>query len=94
MFAAFELMSIVGQLVDQQFPQFIAQRSLFETRERPAKAYSWKVSMLSQTLVEILWYTLASVFMWAQFYFPVGFHKNADPGNKGTERGGSFSGYS
>ncbi|KAJ5460445.1 ABC drug exporter AbcA [Penicillium daleae] len=87
MFAIFELMSIVGQLVDQQFPHFIAQRSLYEARERPAKTYSWKVFMLSQILVEIPWYTLASVLMWALFYFPVGFYKNADVASEGIERG-------
>jgi ABC-type multidrug transport system permease subunit len=87
MFAIFELMSIVGQLVDQQFPHFIAQRSLYEARERPAKTYSWKVFMLSQILAEIPWYTLASVLMWALFYFPVGFYKNADVAGEGTERG-------
>lgn len=87
-------MSIVGQLVDQQFPQFIAQRSLYEAYKRPAKTYSWKVFMLSQILVEILRYTLASVFMWALFYFPVGFYKNADAPSEGNERGGSFSGCS
>jgi hypothetical protein len=78
MFAIFELLSIVGQLVDQQFPHFIAQRSLYEARERPAKTYSWKVFMLSQILSEVPWYTLASVFMWALFYFPIGFYKNAE----------------
>jgi ABC-type multidrug transport system permease subunit len=87
MFAIFELISIVGQLVDQQFPHFITQRSLYEVRERPAKTYSWKVFMLSQIVVEIPWYTLASVFMWALFYYPVGFYKNADAAGQGTERG-------
>jgi hypothetical protein len=87
MFEIFELMSIVGQLVDQQFPHFIAQRSLYEARERPAKTYSWEVFMLSQILVEIPWYTLASVLMWALFYFPVGFYKNADVASEGIERG-------
>jgi ABC-type multidrug transport system permease subunit len=67
MIAIFELMNIVRQFVGQQFPHSIAQRSLYEARERPAKTYSWKVSMLSQNLVEIPWYTLASVFMWALF---------------------------
>lgn len=87
MFAIFELVSIVGQLADQQFPQFISQRSLYEARERRSKTYSWKVFMLSQILSEIPWYTLASVFMWALFYFPVGFYKNADAADQGTERG-------
>ncbi|KAF4171597.1 hypothetical protein CNMCM8694_002369 [Aspergillus lentulus] len=87
MFAMFELMSIVGQLVDQQFPHFITQRSLYEARERPSKTYSWKVFMLAQILVEIPWSTLASVFMWALFYFPVGFYQNATAAEQGPERG-------
>ncbi|PYI18992.1 hypothetical protein BO99DRAFT_422687 [Aspergillus violaceofuscus CBS 115571] len=86
-FAIFELMSIVGQLVDQQFPHFIAQRSLYEARERPAKTYSWQVFILSQILVEIPWYTLASVLMWAFSYFPVGLYTNADAAGQGTEKG-------
>jgi ABC-type multidrug transport system permease subunit len=87
MFAIFELMSIVGQLVDQQFPHFITQRSLYEARERPSKTYSWKVFMLAQILVEIPWYTLASVFMWLLFYFPIGFYQNANAAEQGPERG-------
>lgn len=87
MFAIFELMSIVGQLVDQQMPNFIAQRSLYEVRERPAKTYSWMVFMISQIVSEIPWYTLASVFMWALFYFPVGLYRNAEAAGQGTERG-------
>lgn len=43
--------------------------------------------MLSQILVEIPWYTLASLFMWALFYFPVSLYKNADAADQGTERG-------
>ncbi|KIX10697.1 uncharacterized protein Z518_01781 [Rhinocladiella mackenziei CBS 650.93] len=87
MFAVFELASIFGQLVNQQFPQFLTQRALYEVRERPAKTYSWKIFMLSQILSEIPWNTLASVFMWALMYYPVGFYKNADAAEQGTERG-------
>lgn len=87
MFAIFELMSIVGQLVDQQMPNFVAQRSLYEVRERPAKTYSWMVFMLSQIVTELPWSTLASIFMWALFYYPIGFHKNAQAAGQGAERG-------
>ncbi|KAK4947826.1 Multidrug resistance protein [Elasticomyces elasticus] len=87
MFAIFELCSIFGQLVEQQMPNFVTQRSLYEVRERPAKAYSWKVFMLSQIVAEIPWTTLASVLMWAFVYFPVGFYKNADAAGQGAERG-------
>lgn len=86
-FAIFELMSIVGQLVDQQMPNFFTQRSLYEVRERPAKPYSWKVFMLSQIMSEIPWSTIGSVFMWALFYYPIGFYKNAEEAGQDTERG-------
>lgn len=86
MFAIFEMMSIVGQLVDQQMPNFLKQRSLYEVRERPAKTYSWKIFMLSQIISEIPWNTFASVFMWLVFYYPVGFYKNANDAGQGTER--------
>jgi ATP-binding cassette subfamily G (WHITE) protein 2 (PDR) len=80
-------MSIVGQLVDQQMPNFMTQRALYEVRERPAKTYSWKVFMLSQIVSEIPWYTLASVFMFILFYFPIGFNKNAEAAGQVTEGG-------
>lgn len=87
MFAIFELASMFGQLVEQQMPHFVKQRSLYEVRERPAKTYSWKIFMVSQILAEIPWGTLASVFMWALVYYPVGFYKNADAAGQGAERG-------
>ncbi|KAJ9143354.1 ABC transporter CDR4 [Pleurostoma richardsiae] len=88
MFAIFELCSTLGQLVDQIMPHFVTQRSLYEVRERPAKTYSWKVFMLSQIFAEIPWNTLASVFMWAFIYYPVGLYKNADAAGQAVERGG------
>jgi ATP-binding cassette, subfamily G (WHITE), member 2, PDR len=87
MFAIFEMMSIVGQVVDQQMPTYMTQRALYEVRERPAKTYSWKVFILSQIISEIPWYTIASLPMWALFYFPVGFHDNAAAAGQETERG-------
>lgn len=88
MFAIFETCAILGQLLGQQMPQFVAQRSLYEVRERPAKTYSWKIFMLSQIVAELPWNTLASVFMWALVYYPVGFYRNADAAGQSMERGG------
>lgn len=34
-------------------PHFETQRALYEARERPSKAYSWKVFMLSSMIVEL-----------------------------------------
>ncbi|KAJ5905755.1 uncharacterized protein N7473_002671 [Penicillium subrubescens] len=87
MFVIFELMSIVGQLVDQQFPHLIAQRSLYEARERPAKTYSWKVFMFSQILVEMPWYSLASMFMWLCSISPSVSIRMPNATDQGTKRG-------
>ncbi|KAK4178978.1 ATP-binding cassette transporter [Triangularia setosa] len=87
MFAIFEMIAITGQLVTQQMPNFVTQRSLYEVRERPAKTYSWVVFMITQLVAEIPWYTLCSVIMWALFYFPVGFSRHAAEAGQPTERG-------
>ncbi|CAI6091693.1 unnamed protein product [Clonostachys chloroleuca] len=87
MFAIFEFCSIFSQLVQQQIPSFVTQRTLYEARERPSKTYSWKIFMLSQIIIEIPWNIIASVFLWALIYYPVGFYKNAEAADQGTERG-------
>ncbi|KAG8167727.1 hypothetical protein KVR01_003416 [Diaporthe batatas] len=86
MFAIFQILSIFGQLVQQQMPHFVIQRSLYEVRERPSKTYSWKVFMLSQIVTEIPWNSLMSVFMFICVYYPVGFDGNGNPDQK-HERG-------
>ncbi|KAL9949874.1 ZEB2-regulated ABC transporter 1 [Verticillium nonalfalfae] len=88
MFAIFNILTIFGQLVQQQMPHFVTQRSLYEVRERPSKTYSWKVFMLSQIIVEIPWNSLMSVFMFICVYYPVGLYKNAEAAGQTTERGG------
>lgn len=88
MFAVFNILTVFGQLVQQQMPHFVVQRSLYEVRERPSKTYSWKVFMLSQIAVEIPWNSLMSLFMFLCVYYPVGFNKNAEPAGQVVERGG------
>lgn len=88
MFAVFNILTIFGQLVQQQMPHFVTQRSLYEVRERPSKTYSWKVFMLSQIAVEIPWNSLMSLFMFLCVYYPVGFNQNAEPAGQVAERGG------
>ncbi|KAK0390579.1 hypothetical protein NLU13_0083 [Sarocladium strictum] len=86
MFAIFNVLTIFGQLVQQQMPHFVLQRSLYEVRERPSKTYSWKVFMLSQIIVEIPWNTLMSLVMFLCTYYPVGFNNNANAAGQGSER--------
>ncbi|KAF2744039.1 hypothetical protein M011DRAFT_409396 [Sporormia fimetaria CBS 119925] len=78
MFAIFMLMTIFGQLVQQIMPHFVTQRALYEVRERPSKAYSWKAFMIANITVELPWNTLAAVLIFVCWYYPIGLYKNAE----------------
>ncbi|RMD44427.1 hypothetical protein DV735_g711, partial [Chaetothyriales sp. CBS 134920] len=87
MFGLFMLMTIFGQLTQQIMPLFVTQRSLYEVRERPSKAYSWKAFMLANIIVELPWSTIASVFLFFTWYYPIGLWHNAEPTDTVHERG-------
>ncbi|KAJ5784024.1 uncharacterized protein N7518_009701 [Penicillium psychrosexuale] len=87
MFAIFMLLTLFGQLIQQIMPHFVAQRSLYEVRERPSKAYSWKAFMISNIVVELPWNTLMSVIIFVCWYYPVGMYRNAEPTDSVTLRG-------
>jgi ABC-type multidrug transport system permease subunit len=59
---------IFNSIVQQIHPQFVAQRSLYEARERPSKAYSWVAFMLSQILVEFPWMLVVAVLSFVTWY--------------------------
>ena len=87
MFGIFMLMTIFGQLVQQIMPHFVTQRALYEVRERPSKAYSWKAFMLSNILVELPWNSLMSVLIFFCWYYPIGLYRNAQPTDEVSYRG-------
>ncbi|KAJ3454809.1 hypothetical protein MRS44_013409 [Fusarium solani] len=70
-FAVFLLTTIFSTLVQQIQPLFITQRSLYEVRERPSKAYSWKAFITANVIVEIPYQIITAVFIYACFYYPV-----------------------
>ena len=82
------LMTIFGQLVQQIMPLFVTQRSLYEVRERPSKAYSWRAFMMCNILVEIPWSAFCAVLLYFTWYYPIGLYHNAEPTDAVTERGG------
>ena len=86
MFSAFMLSTIFTTLVQQIMPRFVIQRSLYEVREQPSKAYSWKAFLLANVIVEIPWQILLSVLVFVSYYYPIGFWQYADP--QFNERGG------
>ncbi|KAF7559139.1 hypothetical protein G7046_g5028 [Stylonectria norvegica] len=70
-FSVFMLTTIFSTLVQQIQPLFITQRSLYEVRERPSKAYSWQAFIIANILVEIPYQIATAVLIWACFYYPV-----------------------
>jgi ATP-binding cassette subfamily G (WHITE) protein 2 (PDR) len=87
MFAIFMLLTLFGQLIQQIMPHFVTQRALYEVRERPSKAYSWKAFMISNIVVELPWNTLMSVLIFLCWYYPIGLYRNAEPTDSVTYRG-------
>jgi len=88
MLSLFMLMSIFGQIVEQSIPNFVVNRALYEVRERPSKAYSWQVFMVSNILVEIPWAILMATLVFITWYYPIGLDRNAIPTNEVALRGG------
>ncbi|KAL0059529.1 Multidrug resistance protein [Marasmius tenuissimus] len=86
MFSIFMLMTMFGNLVNQIMPHFVTQRALYEARERPSKAYSWKAFMLANITAELPWNALAGSLMFFCWFYPIGLWKNAEPTNAVGER--------
>ena len=73
------LTSIFSTLVQQIMPRFVTQRSLYEVRERPSKAYSWTSFLFANIVVEIPYQILLAVLVWAAWYWPVfGYHQTGE----------------
>lgn len=79
MFGIFMLLTLFGQLIQQIMPHFVAQRALYEVRDRPAKTYSWKAFLIANIVVELPWNSLMSVLMFLCWYYPIGLYRNAEP---------------
>lgn len=52
-------------------PLFITQRSLYEVRERPSKAYSWRAFVIANIVVEIPYQIFTGILAWACYYYAV-----------------------
>jgi ATP-binding cassette subfamily G (WHITE) protein 2 (PDR) len=46
-------------------PKFVTQRDLYEVRERPSKAYSWKAFLIANIFVEIPYQILLGILVFA-----------------------------
>jgi ATP-binding cassette, subfamily G (WHITE), member 2, PDR len=70
-FSVFMIITIFTTVVQQIQPVFVTQRSLYEVRERPSKAYSWQVFLIANVIVEIPWQIIMGILAYACFYYPV-----------------------
>jgi len=62
MLATYIFLFIFSQVVEQILPLFVSQRTLYEARERPAKAYSWMVFLAGNIIVELAWNSVGLKF--------------------------------
>lgn len=70
-FSIFMITTIFTSLVQQIMPRFILQRDLYEVRERPSKAYTWKAFLIANILVEIPYQILLGILVFASYYYPI-----------------------
>jgi len=70
-YSLFMVTTIFSTLVQQIMPLFVTQRSLYEVRERPSKAYSWKAFLAANVVVEVPYQIIAGLAIYATFYYPV-----------------------
>ena len=78
-FSVFMLTSILSTLVQQIMPRFVIQRSLYEVRERPSKAYSWAAFIIANIVVEIPYQILMGILVFACYYYPIyGKHQSSE----------------
>lgn len=52
-------------------PLFVTQRNLYEVRERPSKAYSWKAFLIANIIVEIPYQIVMGVLTYGSYYYAV-----------------------
>ena len=78
-FSIFMLTAILSTLVQQIMPRFVIQRSLYEVRERPSKAYSWIAFVIANIFVEIPYQILMGILVFASYYYPTfGRHQSSE----------------
>jgi ATP-binding cassette, subfamily G (WHITE), member 2, PDR len=70
-FSIFMITTIFTTLVQQIMPRFILQRDLYEVRERPSKAYSWKAFLMANIIVEIPYQILLGIMVFASYFYPI-----------------------
>lgn len=90
MFSVFMFFLVFITLSHQYLPHFVAQRSLYEARERPSKTFSWFAFICAQITGEIPWNVICGTAAFFCWYYPIGLYNNATETNTVHERGATM----
>lgn len=90
MLSIFMFTVVFNPSLQQYLPTFVAQRDLYEARERPSRTFSWVAFILSQITVEIPWNIFIGTVGFFLYYYPVSFYRNASFAGQLAERGALF----
>lgn len=72
-FSIFQFVFVAPGVMVQTMPKFIANRDIFEKRERKSMLYSWKVFVLGEIIAEWPYLVVCALLYWATWYPTSGF---------------------
>lgn len=79
LFSIFMTLTISPPLIQQLQPKFLQLRSLYESRERNSKIYSWFAFSVAAILPEYPWSFVAGTLYWCTWYWPTWFPRGTFP---------------
>jgi ABC-type multidrug transport system permease subunit len=68
MFALFNFVFVAPGVMVQTQPKFIANRDIFEKREKKAKTYSWVVFCIGEIVAELPYLLVCAGLFWCCWY--------------------------
>jgi ABC-type multidrug transport system permease subunit len=68
MFAVFNFVFVAPGVMVQTQPKFIANRDVFEKREKKAKTYSWVVFCIAEIVAELPYLVVCAALFWCCWY--------------------------
>lgn len=87
-FSLFLFFTICPNLAQLIIYRFVELRTLYESRERPSRTFSWKVFVLANIIAEVPSQTLAAILVFFPWYYGLGWNHNAAEAGALHERSG------
>jgi len=78
LFTIFAFIFVAPGVIGQLQPKFIANRNIFEAREKKAKLYSWQAFIFGEIVAEVPYLLVCGFLYWACWYPVVGFSFKAN----------------